>query len=379
MNNKLSNTMRIDLIPGVPTESVAGNRERSAASSMESKSVRADARQSGSRYRDLLESIYDAVVITDLTGLIDEVNRRAVEFLQYAAQDLNGNFVGDVVLGATPELMTTLLENLDNERFTLIQAHCRRRDDSTFPAEIAVSRLRFGTERLCFFVRDITVRRQAEEMLRTEHNALQNAGTGIGIANLRMQLKYANPALARMLGYADPGDLTSVPVGELLWDATDTDKLLGELARGHRDWGGEVTVRKADGERLAVQLAAACNRSADGEAVGFVFSFVDLTDRRSAERATREAERHRVMIESLGAACHHLGQPATVLTANLGLIQSRLDSSDPLLDGLVDGSLVACRKLADILHKMNAVAVYKTTDYLAGDGDTESAERILQL
>jgi DNA-binding NtrC family response regulator len=39
-----------------------------------------------------------------------------------------------------------------------------------------------------------------------------------------------------------------------------------------------------------------------------------------------ESERHRVMIESLGAACHHMGQPATVILAYLELMRRMRDA-----------------------------------------------------
>ena len=87
-----------------------------------------------------------------------------------------------MISGADQSLIDTLCENLENERFTLIQAYCVRKDGSFFPSEIAVNKLHLESKHLCFFLRDITVRRQAEEMLRTEHNAIQNSGSLLKIA-----------------------------------------------------------------------------------------------------------------------------------------------------------------------------------------------------
>jgi len=86
------------------------------------------------------------------------------------------------------------------------------------------------------------------------------------------------------------------------------------------------------------------------------------------------------MLQSLGAACHHLGQPATVLFANLGVIQQRLKEVDPELRELVEASLQAVTQLGKTLHKLNAVNEYRTTRYLdksAEDGSEES--RILDI
>ena len=111
-----------------------------------------------------------------------------------------------------------------------------------------------------------------------------------------------------------------------------------------------------------------------------MFTFADIRDRRRAAEAEKEAERRRVMLESLGAACHHLGQPATVLLANLGIIQKRLDGAEDLVVELVKTSIDAAESLGSILHKLNTVNEYKTTQYLERrDGADSEENRILDI
>jgi hypothetical protein len=86
------------------------------------------------------------------------------------------------------------------------------------------------------------------------------------------------------------------------------------------------------------------------------------------------------MLESLGAACHHLGQPATVLLANMSMIQHKLGNNDSSLNEIVQTSLRAAENLGDILHKLNAVNEYKTTKYIeAPDGSDDGERRILDI
>ena len=371
--------MRIDLIPDVPARPVEDKNPRivvSTAAPIEHSAVVEPGEQAP--VRDLLDAIYDAAVITDAQGNVVEFNGRALEFLGVEADALKGSSVSDIISGADAALIETLRTNLVKERFTLIQAFCLRADESYFPAEIAVSRLRNG-ERLCFFIRDITIRRQAEEMLRTEHNALQNAGTGIAITSLDYQFEYANPAFSGMVNTTVEA-LLGVDIRSLLQDSPKfhamDEALLGEGAT----WGGELGVLTCDGSPIECQVAAACNRNSDGEVVGLVLSFVDLSDRKRAESAVREAEKQRVMLESLGAACHHLGQPATVLNANLSIIKGRIESSDQLVNDLVTSSIEACERMADILYQLNTVNEYRTTNYLGDSGaDDEGADRILDI
>jgi len=73
------------------------------------------------------------------------------------------------------------------------------------------------------------------------------------------------------------------------------------------------------------------------------------------------AEQQRVMIESLGAACHHLGQPATILSLYL----SRMRDLQPEL--LKQEEFEACSRavddISDILKKLKRVSEYRTVPY----------------
>jgi PAS domain S-box-containing protein len=385
VKKKMSRTMRIDLIPDVPAEPTKGGQNRIVVSPGASRRAlsRTTPCPSGdgedSRYHELLHSIYDAALITNMDGVIAEVNARAIEFLQWSRDDLVGADVSSVISGADASLIDALVTNLEADRYTLIQAYCIREDGSLFPAEIAVNQFRMGEGSLCFFLRDITIRRQAEEMLRTEHNAIQNAANGIAIADLAASLEYVNPAFADMLGFQSAESLVGVLVKDVIGGGDTTDRMLEDVLAHGKAWNGEIPVVKPGGGTARLGVLATCNRNTDGETVGIVFSFTDLSDRLRAEAAMRETERQRVMLESLGAACHHLGQPATMLMANLGIIKARLDTPDKLIPDLVENSLDAVTRLGEVLHKLNEVNEYRTTRYVGSDSDSESTSMILDI
>ncbi len=380
----MSRTMRIDLIPDVPAQTGKNKRrivvkqDRNTAKTGSIPDLASS--QEITPYQELLDSIYDGAVITDLKGTIKEVNARAVQFLQWSKAEIAGVSVSDIIYGADDSLIAGLVKNLERQRFTLIQAHCVRKDGSVFPSEIAVNRLQSNNGRLCFFIRDITLRHQAEEMLRTEHCAIQNAANGIAIANLEGLIEYVNPAFAAMIGIRDQEEFVGVSIRDIL-DGTDmTADMFRSVVEEDRTWRGEVSAEMPSGKVVDLDIQATPNRNSDGEKVGVVFSFSDLSDRKRAEAALRETDRQRVMLETLGAACHHLGQPATVLMANLGLIRNKISNDDPLLSELVDSSLVAIRRLGDTLHKLNCVNEYRTTSYMGEEEDKASPRnRILEI
>jgi PAS domain S-box-containing protein len=383
---KLSQTMRIDLIPDIPAAPAGGDKHPTIAqATRKHKRIRFPSQQGAAapdaHYNELLQSLYDAAVIADQAGAIIDANLRALEFLLYDRTEIANLTIFDIVSGADENLIHTLGENLQDERFTLIQAYCIRKDGTYFPAEIAVNELDLGEKRLCFFIRDITLRRQSEEMLRTEHTAIQNAGNGIAIADLNAALEYVNPAMCALWGYSDTPEMLGMSVCDLLSDAQAASEALNGVMQSQQSWTGEMIGHRKDGAEFNVQVSATCNRNAEGETVGLVLSFLDVSDKKKVEDALREAERHRVMLESLGAACHHLGQPATVLLANLGIMQRKVGGADEDLKDILNSSVEAAEMLGDILHRLNTVNEYKTTRYLdKADGDADSVEnRILDI
>ena len=81
----------------------------------------------------------------------------------------------------------------------------------------------------------------------------------------------------------------------------------------------------------------------------------------SQQQELLEAERHRVMINSLGAACHHIGQPATLLRAHLHFLKNQTTTSRELQEIAQCESAVDA--IAGILDKLRSVSEYRTVPY----------------
>jgi PAS domain S-box-containing protein len=123
-------------------------------------------RSSRSAYEQLLQSIYDGVLITNLDGLIVDFNARAAQLLECDGTCLANRSVLSVIAGTDEKLLAAIAKNLEDQRYTLIEARCVRSDGQSFPAEIAVNRIELDARGLlCFFIRDITVRQRAQEAL----------------------------------------------------------------------------------------------------------------------------------------------------------------------------------------------------------------------
>lgn len=119
------------------------------------------------RYEKLLQSIYDALLITSVDGTILEFNSRALEYLRCSSGDVLGSSILKFLSGANTELLHTVLHNLEDHRYTVVEAHCLRHDGTTFQSEIAINRIDLhGHDELCFLIRDISVRYKAQQDLK---------------------------------------------------------------------------------------------------------------------------------------------------------------------------------------------------------------------
>lgn len=162
---ELSKTMRIDIHPDFLGQSLARKKVRlgkDVAATLDKKRIG----EITNNYDKLLECIYDAVLLTDGNGVIVDVNTRTVDFFLFPRDNLLGANVVDLISGSDNSLLSAISSNLEEHRHTLIEAYCIRTDKSMFPAEIAVNEIHLDNGgRLCFLVRDISVRKGAQEAL----------------------------------------------------------------------------------------------------------------------------------------------------------------------------------------------------------------------
>lgn len=129
-----------------------------------------------SRHYALFHSIYDAVFIADSDGVIQESNARSEYCFMLSREDMRGMNVIQLISGADGTLLNIVRDNVDNKRFTILEAVCLRADGTRFFSEIVVNRLKGGSKNaLCFLIRDVTDRKEAEAELAEANQRLMDA------------------------------------------------------------------------------------------------------------------------------------------------------------------------------------------------------------
>jgi DNA-binding response OmpR family regulator len=84
---------------------------------------------------------------------------------------------------------------------------------------------------------------------------------------------------------------------------------------------------------------------------------------RDREETLIQAERQRVMVESVGAACHHFSQPITSLFGRLELLIGRKPPLDEKDMRLLEECVESTKKMQELLFQFQKITEYRTIPY----------------
>jgi two-component system, cell cycle sensor histidine kinase and response regulator CckA len=144
----------------------------------------------------LLDSAFDAVVLTDDTGVIVAMNTAAERLLGVARLDAIGRTFGTLLVTEV-----SLIE-LAGHR---LEMDAEREDRTRIPVELSVSRIdSIPGEALAVWIRDLRERRHAEDVLRTNDAQLRQALKMEAVGRLAGGVAHDfNNVLTAIFGYVD--------------------------------------------------------------------------------------------------------------------------------------------------------------------------------
>jgi len=270
---------------------------RSNSASKELLRVQQALHESEARQQALLEFALDCIICADAEARITDFNPAAERTFRVSRLDILGKDVIQTILHPA------LQDRLRREFFmpavpagidiigNRIETRCARADGSEFPAEITVTRIIIENQTsYTIYIRDITARRRAEEMVARLAAIVESSQDAIIGKDLTCQITSWNKGAEQMYGYSASeaiGQNISIlaPAGR----SREFQTVMQELKAGHPIKNFETIRMAKDGRLIYVALTVSPVMDSDGTVTGASSIARDITGRKLAEEALRKA------------------------------------------------------------------------------------------
>jgi PAS domain S-box-containing protein len=254
---------------------------------------------SSAMLQQLFETAPDSLVMTDREGVIVRVNGQAERIFGFSRNELLGHAIEDLL----PEELHS--HHIDHRKDyyaapatrTMGNSHeifARRKDGQRFPVEVSLSTVQAADDiQVLAVVRDITERKQGEEVLRQSEerfrSIFEQGPMGVVLMGLNRDIIKVNSAFCRMLGYQEEELTTMSPLDITHPDDRQASVALMELLFKVGSPVGKLEKRylKKNGETMWGSLTASIVRDQKGRPLYSVGTIEDITERRETEEALR--------------------------------------------------------------------------------------------
>src|SRR5215475_1570099 len=272
--------------------------------------------ESEERFRSLVASATDAIVVADGRGIIISWNRSASTLFGYSNEEAIGQPLTLLMPHRYREAHERGLARMASTgkgrvMGSVVELHGLKKDGTEFPIELSLATWK-NTERTFYsgIIRDTSQRKKAEQSLaelQRQHSLiLSRAGEGIYGLDRDGMTMFVNPAAGRLLGY-DPAELTGRSMHEMLHHSrpdggpypAEQCPIYAALRDGQVHRVSTDVFWRKDETCIPVEYVSTPIVE-QGVVTGAVVVFRDITERREAEGLLKDSqERFRQLAEHI--------------------------------------------------------------------------------
>ncbi|MGE3153240.1 MAG: PAS domain S-box protein [Nitrospiraceae bacterium] len=267
--------------------------------------------ESEERFRAIVQSASDAIVVGDGEGVIVSCNRAAAELFGYEEDAMAGRPLTILMPARYRDAHSAGLQRLKRTGEShligrAIELHGLKRDGAEFPLELSLATWTSASGR--FFsgiIRDITERKRAEEALRISEERLELAveGSSLGLWDSRPRpgQPWSSPdtpvwwseRLKALLGFDEQEFPEVLESWTALLHPEDKERVFGALTSHINDghpYDVEYRLRTKRGEFRWFRARGQATWDSQGRFMRMAGTLQCVTDRKRAEEALRESE-----------------------------------------------------------------------------------------
>jgi PAS domain S-box-containing protein len=287
----------------------------------ERKNAEVALRESGERFRGLVEASPDIIWTVDRQGKFTYISPQCLPLLGYSPDELIGKYIFSLIEPeSVNQLQNRFLSHVfEKKGFNVLEIPAYHRDGRPLLIEIRSTEIIDEQGEILGFqgiARDITERKRADEALRKSEErfrlTLDATDDGIWDWDIPSGTTFFSPRWYTMLGY-DPGEMrASYATWRSLVHPDDIgaaeDTMRAHLEQGAAGYQIEFRMRTREGDwKWIHSRGSVVTRDTDNKAVRMVGTHTDISERKQAEKALRESEgkyRHiSEMITNIAYSC----------------------------------------------------------------------------
>jgi two-component system cell cycle sensor histidine kinase/response regulator CckA len=247
-------------------------------------------RESESRYRGLIDLAVDGILLGDPKGLITDANQCMSTITGLPKNDLIGRHITDLPFTQKSLLDSPLrFDLLQKGEIVISERVLIRPDGSEVVVEMRSKMMPDGSYQSIY--RDITERKKAAKFLKL---ILDNIPDFVFWKDRNSVFLGCNNNIARAAGLNSPDDIIGKTDFDLGWKKEESDFFVATDRRIMESNTAEYHIiepqRQADGKEAWLDTCKVPLHDEQGQVIGILGTFVDITERKKMEEALRESE-----------------------------------------------------------------------------------------